>query len=226
MQRHFGLPASKLHVIYNGVDLQRFHPRLRQQWHQSTRQRLGIADDARVYLFVGSGFERKGVPLLLQAFAQSGAGSSGISHLIIVGADRKTRAMQALARSMGLGARVHFPGPQKDVGPWYAAADCFVLPTVYDPFPNVVLEALACGLPVIVSSQCGAAELIENGVNGWVCDAQDAAGLAALMNAAGLAGLAQMRPAARALAEKYPLDGMADELVALYRNLLERKPLS
>ena len=86
--------------------------------------------------------------------------------------------MRAAAARLGIADRVHFPGPQTDVKPFYGAADCFALPTLYDPFPNAALEALASGLPIIVSRQCGAAELVREGFNGFVVDALDVDALA------------------------------------------------
>ena len=80
--------------------------------------------------------------------------------------------------------RVRFVGGREDVRPYYAAADCFILPSRYDPFPNTVLEAMAMGLPAIVSSRCGAAEIVEPGVNGWTCRPDDVPGIARLMQEA------------------------------------------
>ena len=129
-------------------------------------------------------------------------------------------SMRARAQALGIAARTHFAGPQQDIVKWYAAADCFVLPTLYDPFPNAVLEALACGLPVLTSRQCGAAELIAEGRTGWVCDALDVAALAARLSALDSASARAMGGEARALAERFPLDGMAAQMVALYRSVL------
>ena len=113
---------------------------------------------------------------------------------------------------------MRFLGGRKDVRPLYAAADCFVLPSRYDPFPNTALEALAMGLPAIVSSRCGAAEAVDPGVNGWICAPEDARGLAEWMaQAEGAAGRA--REAARASAESFGIDAMAQKLTALYRTL-------
>src|SRR5574343_1261597 len=95
------------------------------------------------------------------------------AQIVIVGADRKLKAMQALSEQLGLAGRVHFTGPLKDVRPWYGAADGFVLPTLYDPCPNAALEALACGLPMVTSTSCGAQEWVRPGENGWVVDAVD-----------------------------------------------------
>jgi len=218
IKRHFGIDEARLELIYNGVDLERFHPRLKAEHRAAMRARLGIPGSSLMFLFVGSGFERKGVPALLESFARSGI--NGSAHLVVIGADRHAAAMQARAHSLGIAGRTHFPGPQRDVAAWYAAADCFVLPTLYDPFPNAVLEAMACGLPVITSRQCGAAELITAGREGWSCDAWDIDALSGHLSTLDVDQARQMGLAARALAERFPLDAMAEKLIVLYRRLL------
>jgi len=214
--RHFGLDPARLEVIYNGVDLAQFHPSLRDEFRAATRAGLGIGEDDPTYLFVGSGFARKGMPGLLRAFA---AAAPAAAKLIVVGADRRAGAARELARRLGCAGRVHFLGGRMDVRPYYAAADCFVLPTLYDPFPNAALEALACGLPVVTSRQCGAAELIEPGVNGFLCSAFDADDIAAaLRRAANLTG-EPVRRAARRSVEHLSIEAMAARLGGLYARL-------
>jgi len=111
-------------------------------------------------------------------------------------------------------------GGVDDVRPVYAAADCFILPTLYDPFPNAALEALAMGVPIIVGSHCGAAELVQAGRNGWVCEPNDAASLAMLLaTAAAEARDEKMATAARAGAEGFGIDEMAAKLTQLYATL-------
>ena len=88
-------------MIYNGVDLDAFHPRLRDQHRPALRATLGIADSEMVYLMVGSGFERKGVPQLLEAFARL---SDRAARLVVVGADRRSNALRRRADALGLGA--------------------------------------------------------------------------------------------------------------------------
>ena len=214
---YYGLPAEKLPVIYNGVDTGVFHPSLANEFRAVTRAQAGIPQEIPLLLFVGSGFERKGVPQLLRAFA---AARTAEAHLVIVGADRKLKAMQALAARLGLARRVHFNGPLQDVRPWYGAADGFVLPTLYDPCPNAALEALASGLPMVTSTTCGAQAWVDSGINGWVVDALDREMLASgLDDLCGLAGNVAARQAARAAAEPLTLPAMADRLLALYRTL-------
>lgn len=215
--RYYGVSRDKLQVIYNGVDTDAFHLGLAGEYRLATRSAAGIPNDVPVLLFVGSGFERKGVPQLLRAAARM---QRADARIVIVGADRKLKAMQQLSEGLGLSRRVLFTGPLKDVRPWYGAADGFVLPTLYDPCPNAVLEALACGLPVVTSTTCGAQEWVRSGENGWVVDALDINALAGrLDDLAGLAGNASARAAARAVAEPLTLPAMADRLLALYRTL-------
>jgi UDP-glucose:(heptosyl)LPS alpha-1,3-glucosyltransferase len=216
--RYYGVAEEKLHVIYNGVDLDAFNPNLAVAHRQAIRAANGIGDDAPVFLFVGSGFERKGVPQLLAAFAQM---RDRNTHLVVVGADRKLDAMRALAGKLGIGARTLFTGPLQDVKPWYGAADTFVLPTLYDPCPNAALEALACGLPVITSTACGAAELLTPGASGEVVVAEDVGALSAAMPRLAASAPAR-RDAARAAVGQLSLGAMAQQLLALYRSLAAR----
>ena len=220
LRRHFGLAEDKLHVIYNGVDLAAFNPALRGEWRARMRAELGISDSATVFLFVGSGFARKGLPQLLRAMT----GVRG-AHLIVVGDDRELVPMQGRARDMKLADRVRFTGGQDDVRPWYGMADCFVLPTLYDPFPNAALEAMACGLPLVTTLQCGAAEFIESGVEGYICrNALDVVELARCLNLAAAPGQAlRMGAAARRKVESFGLERMAQQLMRLYAELLQAR---
>ena len=215
----FAVPAPRLHVIYNGVDLAGFYPSALEKMAE-TRSHQGFPARVPLLLYVGSGFERKGVKNLLHAFARAG----GTANLAIVGADKHITRYAYLAQRLKIAGRVRFLGAVQDVKPLYAAADAFVLPTLYDPMPNAALEALACGLPVLTTPACGAAELINEGVNGYVRDALDADGLAEAMSrlidqAHDPARAAAMRSAARASVEHLSLDAMAAKLLCLYRAL-------
>ncbi|MFH1044070.1 MAG: glycosyltransferase family 4 protein [Pseudomonadota bacterium] len=220
VRRYFDLAEDKLHVIYNGVDLAAFNPALRGEWRARKRAELGLGDSTAAFLFVGSGFARKGLPQLLRAMT----GVRG-AHLIVVGEDRELALMQGRVGDMKLADRVHFTGGQDDVKPWYGMADCFVLPTLYDPFPNAALEAMASGLPLITTMQCGAAELIESGVEGYICrDALDVVELARCLNLAAAPGQAlRMGAAARRKVEPFGLADMAQQLTRLYTDLLQKK---
>jgi UDP-glucose:(heptosyl)LPS alpha-1,3-glucosyltransferase len=213
----FGLPEERLHVVYNGVDLDAFMPELREAHRARLRGELGVPDAARVFLHVGSGFARKGVGTAIAALARLG---DRTARLFVVGKDRNERAMRATAVRAGVAERVHFAGGQQDVKPWYGAADCFVLATLYDPFPNAALEALASGLPAVVSRQCGAAELVKEGVSGRVVDALDVEALAHAMEDIAGRVTDDMREDARASVTPLGLDAMGERMVALYRSLL------
>lgn len=214
----FGLPAERFAVIYNGVDQQRFHPQLRTQYRVEMRRQWQIDEHAPLLLYVGSGFERKGVGRALQAIAPL----PGV-QLMVVGRDKHARRYQKLARALGVADRVHFAGAQQDVKPFYGMADALVLPTLYDPFPNVCVEALACGLPVLTSDTCGAAEFIRPGINGWVVPALDVAGLSHALATwqAQRARWPEMSAAARDSVAELTLDAMAQQLLAQYQRLLE-----
>lgn len=215
---HFGTPAEKLHVILNGVDSASFHPGLIPRHRGPMRRRLQVPDDAILILFLGSGYLRKGLDRLLQALAAL----PEAFHLLVVGRDRRAGAYERLASRLGVAARVRFLGPQEHVGPCYGAADVLALPTLYDPFPNVVLEAMATGLPVIVSAKCGATQIVRPGNNGYVCDALDTEALAAHLRA--MSSPERRRAMGRAARETVlpmSLEAMGAKLLALYQHLVE-----
>lgn len=166
---HYGVRPADIEVIYNGVDMEKFHPRNREKHRHEIRKTYGLSDSDFVVLFVGSGFERKGVRYLIEAVESV----EDPVTLMVVGKGkhptvfRRTKA-GIQERSMAQNQKVLFCGPQKDIGRYYAAADIFVFPTLYEPFGNVHLEALASGLPVITTKNSGASEIIKDGEHGYV----------------------------------------------------------
>lgn len=219
IRAHFDIADDKLHVIYNAVDGAEFGPQLRRH-RAPLRRSLQLPDDAIVFLLVGSGYARKGVAAALRSLARL----PDEARLIVVGRDKNARRYQALAARLGVAARVHFAGPQPDPRPWYGAADAFVMPTLYDPLSNAVLEALACGLPVVTSDRCGAGERVREFGAGVTCGANDvdaiAAGMRALMEPA-----ARDEGSRRALAAVAGLtpEAMSARLLALYGSLLSAR---
>ena len=176
VRRNFALPDAKLHVIYNAVDPREFGPAVRVN-RAATRADLGLADGHVAFLLVGSDYARKGVATAIRALARLPA----LARLVIVGRDKTPGRYRRLARHERVGDRVIFAGPHKDPRRFFGAADAFVLPTLYDPLGNAVLEALACGLPVVTSRRCGAGELVVAHEAGFTGDAIDVAAFAECM---------------------------------------------
>lgn len=211
----FGVPEDKISVIYNAIDNQKFLP-VEESARQQLRQKLAVPAAAHCLIYVGSGFERKGLAAAIRALAPTQ------SYLLVVGKDKDEKRYRALAQSLGCLDRLRFLGLQKDTLPFYQAADGLLLPTLYDPFPNVILEAMSCGLPVITSTTCGGSEFITQGENGFVCDALDIPALThaiqalptqALGSAMGQAARTRILPATPAQLSK--------QLIALYQRLLD-----
>ena len=215
VQRFYGVPEEKLATIYNGIDLDAFCIQSAETRSQ-IRQTLQIQENASTYVFVGSGFKRKGLETAFRALP-------GDAHLIVVGKDKETARFKNIAAQTGANSdkltRVHFVGPQKDVRPYYAAADAFVFPTIYEPFGSVVLEALACGLPVITTDRCGAGEIVKQGIEGFVLPVGDTEAFAACMRQNTASDWASRRTAARQLAEQCPIRRTVDAMLALYQEL-------
>lgn len=162
--RHYNFPPERIRVILNAVDSTRFHPDNRKKYRKAVRARLGIAEDESAMLFLGSGFERKGLKFAIEALSMM---HDPKIKLIVAGRDY-SRRYKRQARMLGVIDNVLFCGPTKESEKLYAAADVFVLPTVYDPFSNACLEAMASGVPVVTSKINGVSELIEDGITG-VC---------------------------------------------------------
>ena len=215
----FGVPAEKLHLVYNGVDLECFTVPTPEQRH-AAREALLLSQEAPVFLYVGSGFARKGVANLVTAFAKQ----RDDSLLVIVGKDKHAVRYANQAVELGVAGRIRFVGGvegEAAMRSLYHAADVFVLPTLYDPMPNVIPEALASGLGVVTTTSCGGAELL-NQTCGQAVDAFDAAALASAMQAllqTRLADPTGAQAAARAAAAPLSHHTQAAQLATLYREL-------
>lgn len=205
---------DRLVVIPYGVDLARFDPALRASAGPELRAELR-AGAAPVWLLVGSGWRRKGLDTALRALALSRAHDT----VLWVAGNDAADPWQARAAALGVGERVRFLGPRSDVERLYAAADALLLPTRYDAFGAVCLEAAASALPVVTSGAAGAAEVLgEGGL--VVADAEDAAGFAAALDR--LADPAARRArgaAARAQAEQHGMASRIAAVRALYRRV-------
>ena len=156
-------------VMHPGVDLARFATPDREACRREIRGRYGIRDTDLLLLFVGMNFEVKGLDAILAALAK--ARTKANVRLLVVGRGDEWK-YSALARSLGVAEAVTFVGTQTaDIECYYRAADVFMMLSAFDTFGMVVLEAMAAGLPVIVSGNVGAKDLVEEGVSGFVlCD--------------------------------------------------------
>jgi UDP-glucose:(heptosyl)LPS alpha-1,3-glucosyltransferase len=173
LQRVHRLEPERIRVIYNGVDeawlAEAHHPEVREQ----ARRELGLEPGRPALLFLGGGFERKGLKYAIDALAHL----PGV-RLLVAGGD-KNLLYRLRARVRGVGPRVVFLGNRRDVPRLLAACDAMVLPTIYDPCANACLEAMYAQRPVVTTTANGAAELVEEGVSGVVVDRpQDAPSLA------------------------------------------------
>jgi UDP-glucose:(heptosyl)LPS alpha-1,3-glucosyltransferase len=160
----YGYPADKIDVVRNGVPLDkfRFDPELREK----CRADLNLKPDHIVLLFAGSGWERKGLLFAIQAMALC---KDRKLRLLVAGRGDATPYKTTRLRFWREDP-VKFLGEVADLMRVYAATDVFILPTIYDPFSNACLEALACGLPVITTCSNGFTEIIEDGVHGSIIE--------------------------------------------------------
>ena len=213
LSRRYAVPDQRFALIYNGVDLERFHPSRRATEGAALRAEFG-GNDALVWLFVGSGFQRKGLVTALQALA----GAAGDGVLWVAGND-DPRPWRKIADALGVGARVQWLGSGRDVASLCAAADALILPTRYDAFANVCLEAAAAGIPVVTTASNGAAEILgEGGI--VVRDAADtAAFVVALDRLASRTERRERGAAARAVAEQHGWPRHIARLRALYARI-------
>ncbi len=217
VMRRYAVPQEQIVVIYNGVDLERFHPRQRAHGGNALRHACGFTDDDTVLLFLGTGYGRKGLGRVLDAFPPLLAGRPR-AQLLVVGYDSARPGFERQAAALGISARVHFLGGRRDPEVCFAAADLYVLPTYYDPFANSTLEALASGLPVITTTTNGASEVLTHHVHGSVLSAhadRDAL-VRELLFWSDRQRLRDSQAAVRGLAERYP---QADTVAASARVL-------
>lgn len=208
------VPAARLSVVYNGVDLDRFHPRLRAEHRESARKSTGIPSGAFTVLFAGSGFERKGLATAIRGLARL---SDTGARLIVLGRGNAP-SYQELAVELGVAERIVWLGPRVDIERWYAAADVLALPTRYEPFGNVHLEALASGLPVVTSLVAGGAEVVNDRCGATIAP-DDAGGLMAAVEKLRSRPVAELRDAARVAAEPYTFARQVGALEEVYRRL-------
>lgn len=202
----FGFPAGRTEVIHNGVNLDQWSPEA-DPW---LRARLGLSAETALGLFVGTGWERKGLRAACDAMAAWSAKSGRPAHLAVAGRG-------PVRRYRGPNATFFGPVGHPELQRFFKGADFLILPTWYDPFANVTLEALATGLPVITTRANGASEILEDGVDGGVVDSARDRG--ALVEKIGLfadpAKREEARMTCRRKAERFGLDDHVGKVIEL-----------
>lgn len=176
-QEYLNIPAANIPVLHCATDPDRFAATDRPARRVATRQSWGVEPTATVALFLAMNYRLKGLAPLLRAFSL--LRESPRFYLVVLG-EPNTRSFVALADQLGIRDRVRFLGFSPDPSDAYFGADLLVHPTFYDPCSLVVLEAQACGLPVITSAHNGASELLHPPHDGLVIrdphDAEEMAG--------------------------------------------------
>ncbi len=222
-QRYYGVPLDRIDVVYNGVNHQIFNPKTMAELRSEGRRELGLQDDDLALLHISNNWPRKGLSVLLRAVALLGDQGRHL-HILVVGRGRPA-PFRKLAGRLGLADRLHLVGETTQVQRYYAAGDLMVLPTLYDPFSNVCLEAMACGLAVVTTAENGASELIRLGENGYVQknprDVQELANC--LGQCLNREALASMGAAARTTALPFTREKNMRETLAVFSRVLQEK---
>jgi len=207
-----GAAPEKLHVLRNGVDLQRFEPLAQMQ----ARKRLGMPENARLLLYVGHMIERKGQHIAVQALPLLPVDV----QLAFVGDGSERERLERLARDQGVRDRVHFFGPvaQEELKWHYSAADALLLCSASEGWANVLLESMACGVPVIATDIAGTREVVSAPAAGVLMGERTPEALARSFGE--LFARLPQRPAVRAYAEQFSWDETSCGQLALFRRVL------
>lgn len=165
-------PKREIRVIYMGCDTEVFRPN--EAAREQVREFLGISAHEMIILFVGRLVEAKGIFELIEAFSQIQSRYPQ-THLVFVGDDRDRAKLEVQVKQKKLDRAIHFVGvrPHSEMPTWLNAADLLVLPSHNEGLPNVVVEALACGIPVIATNVGGIPEVVEDKKSGLLIDTGD-----------------------------------------------------
>jgi teichuronic acid biosynthesis glycosyltransferase TuaC len=205
-----GYPAGQIAVLRNGVDTAVFHPVDGKRW------RLMTGNASLVFCSVGLLIERKGHEYAIRALAEFED-----AHLLIAGTGPLRDSLESLAATLGLSARVHFLGalPHEDLASLYSAADVMILATSREGWPNVVLESMGCGTPVVATNIGGIPEIITNPMLGEIVDSRSGPGIAA-----GIRALLSRQPDrnfVKAHAEAHSWDDTVARQAQLYHDVVD-----
>ena len=221
LERFYGR-RERLPVLYLGLDHETFNPARRVALRASAREQLGIASDRFSLLLVGNDLRKKGISVLLDALA---ALRELPLDLLLVGREDPA-PFRAMVEERALSGRVYFLPPRKDVEFYYAAADAYTGPSLEDTFALPPAEAMACGLPVIVSAENGTFEIITHNSDGMVLnDPADAKGLAAMIRKLFEDKEFRSRLGQNAFetARRYTWEANGHDLARIFEEVLKRK---
>lgn len=217
---HYSVRPENIVVIYNGVDTLRFNLRVKEKYRKTLRKRYSINKEELVLMFVSNNFKLKRLQLVLEALLLL---KNNKIRLFVIGTDNHT-TYQSWAVKNGMGDQVLFLGPKRNIEQYYAASDIFVLPTLYDAFANVCLEAMACGLPIITSDSNGVADIIRDNENGYILKTQKADELAARIKALeDESNRTSMGAVAAAEAASFTMEKHMSEVLELYDRVMNKK---
>ncbi len=223
--KRYSVDPDCIEVVYNGVEIEHFHPRHRDTLGAEFRQRHGIAAETPVLLFVGNDFQRKGVDTIIRALPEMVSAIKPPPLLVVAGRDNHAGRYRRMAARHGVLRHTLWLGPVREVRELFAAADVFLFPSHYDVFGNVGLEALASGVPAVLSSRAGVSEVLDGGPSGHrLEDPTDADELARHTRFLLLPEKREMRcKGARAIAERYSWDVHFHRILEIYQEVLEEK---
>jgi len=178
--KNYTVPEEKVRVIYSGVNLEEFNPKHRSKYGEEIRKQYNIPLDDLVLLFIGHPFHRKGLEFLIRSLPLVNLNNIKV---LVFGKD-DPEPYQKLISNLRLQDKIIFhTSLTSEIYKYFAASDIFVLPTLYEPFGLVILEAMASGLPVVTSQIAGAAEIIEDERDGlWLKNPKDFKEIAEKLN--------------------------------------------
>lgn len=222
IQQLHSIAPHRIDTVFNGVDTQYFCPETCAELRDQVRAELSIDRDELTILSVAHNHLLKGIPSLVEAIGHPSIKSRNF-HLLIVGGHRQVPRQKQLN-----GNRMTFTGACEQVERFYAAADLFVLPTYYDACSLTLLEAMACGLPVITTRCNGASELLRHGLNGLVYDhPRDLDALRDCLDRCSDADFRQaMGRRARLTAERCTLDHNFTSIADIYHRLAGQRRMA
>ncbi len=226
LQDYHHLARQRIRVVPNAIDLARVMVSQPGAVRCAFRNRLGLEPSDLVGLFVGHNFALKGLkPLLLALGARRKADHAGRPIHLIISGGGEAGPYRRLANQLGLQVTTHFLGFYPDIRACYWSSDFFVQPTYYDPCSLVVMEALACGLPVITTVQNGASELMVDGRQGYILTAPDARGelVAALGHMTRDRTRREMASQAARLGQEQTFDAHVARLTAIFEEVASGK---